>query len=93
MNVRLDGVCPPIPTPFDSNGEVAFRQLTENLEKWNAYDLMGYVVLGSNGEVVYLTQEEKLRVQYHRADPKSGRCRCGRVAAGHPSLLWGKDDV
>ncbi len=61
MNVRLSGVMPPIPTPFDAQGEVDHQRLCENLERWNAYDLTGYVVLGSNGEVVYLAQQEKLR--------------------------------
>ncbi len=62
MTVRLSGVFPPIPTPFDSQGDLEFDKLTENLERWNAYDLDGYVVLGSNGEAVYLNAEEKLRV-------------------------------
>jgi len=62
MTVRLCGVFPPIPTPFDSQGDVEFGKLKENLERWNAYDLDGYVVLGSNGEVVYLSTEEKVRV-------------------------------
>jgi len=60
--ISLSGVFPPIPTPFDAEGEVATRALAENLEHWNQYDLAGYVVLGSNGEAVYLTEEEKLRV-------------------------------
>jgi 4-hydroxy-2-oxoglutarate aldolase len=62
MSVRLGGVLPPIPTPFDLQGEVAHQRLSENLERWNAYDLTGYVILGSNGEVVYLTEQEKVRV-------------------------------
>jgi 4-hydroxy-2-oxoglutarate aldolase len=62
MNVPLSGVLPPIPTPFDARGEVAHERLIENLERWNSYDLAGYVVLGSNGEVVYLSTQEKLRV-------------------------------
>ncbi len=62
MTVRLNGVFPPIPTPFDSQGNVEYQQLAANLERWNAYDLDGYVVLGSNGEAVYLNTEEKLRV-------------------------------
>jgi 4-hydroxy-2-oxoglutarate aldolase len=62
MTLQLEGVFPPIPTPFDSHGDVAYHKLVENLERWNAYDLDGYVVLGSNGEAVYLNTEEKLRV-------------------------------
>jgi 4-hydroxy-2-oxoglutarate aldolase len=60
--ISLSGVFPPIPTPFDGEGEVALSALVENLERWNEYDLAGYVVLGSNGEAVYLTEREKLRV-------------------------------
>jgi 4-hydroxy-2-oxoglutarate aldolase len=36
--------------------------LSANLERWNAYGLAGYVVVGSNGEAVFLTEEEKRRV-------------------------------
>jgi 4-hydroxy-2-oxoglutarate aldolase len=60
--VSLSGVFPPIPTPFEAGGDVAYQALVENLQRWNEYDLAGYVVLGSNGEAVYLTDEEKIRV-------------------------------
>lgn len=60
--LSLCGVFPPIPTPFDSNGDVAYQALVENLERWNQYDLAGYVVLGSNGEAPYLAIDEKVRV-------------------------------
>jgi 4-hydroxy-2-oxoglutarate aldolase len=60
--LSLGGVFPPIPTPFESNGDVACQALVENLERWNQHELAGYVVLGSNGEGVLLTEEEKVRV-------------------------------
>lgn len=60
--ISLGGVFPPIPTPFGADGEVAYDALTANLERWNMYDLAGYVVLGTNGEAVYLTPEEKVRI-------------------------------
>jgi 4-hydroxy-2-oxoglutarate aldolase len=60
--ISLRGVFPPIPTPFDALGDVDTGALVENLERWNQYGLAGYVVLGSNGEAVYLTDEEKERV-------------------------------
>ena len=60
--VVLSGVFPPIPTPFDVEGNVAYDALVENLERWNATDLAGYVVIGSNGEAVYLTEQEKDRI-------------------------------
>lgn len=58
---RLNGVFPPITTPF-MNQEVAYEELASNIEKWNAAPLKGYVVLGSNGEFPYLTRNEKLRI-------------------------------
>jgi 4-hydroxy-2-oxoglutarate aldolase len=60
--ISLRGVFPPITTPFDKEGNVDYDALVENLERWNQYNLAGYVVLGSNGEAVYLTEEEKRRV-------------------------------
>jgi 4-hydroxy-2-oxoglutarate aldolase len=60
--INLAGVFPPIPTPFDDKGEVHYSALAANLERWNQFGLTGYVVLGSNGEAVYLTDDEKVRV-------------------------------
>ena len=58
----LHGVFPPIPTPFGTSGEVDCDALQANLQRWNAHDLTGYVVLGSNGEAVYLSESESVRV-------------------------------
>jgi 4-hydroxy-2-oxoglutarate aldolase len=60
--VSMAGVFPPIPTPFDADGELDLKALAANLEKWNRYPLAGYVVLGSNGEMPYLSETEKLKV-------------------------------
>jgi 4-hydroxy-2-oxoglutarate aldolase len=60
---KLDfhGVFPPIATPF-INGKVAQDKLASNVEKWSRTGLKGLVVLGSNGEYVYLSEEEKRSV-------------------------------
>lgn len=60
--IRLDGVYPPLPTPFDENGQVAPAALKENLNFLNRFDLRGFVVLGTNGEYVMLSEKEKLLV-------------------------------
>ena len=57
----FEGVFPPIPTPF-ADGEVAHDKLSENIAGWNQTGLAGYVVLGSNGENVYLSEAEKRAV-------------------------------
>jgi 4-hydroxy-2-oxoglutarate aldolase len=57
----LTGIFPPIPTPFDTDGSVSPSGLKQNLEFLNRYELRGYVVLGSNGEFVFLDPEEKVQ--------------------------------
>jgi len=57
----LHGIFPPITTPF-VDGKVAYDKLAANIEKWNKTGLSGYVAFGSNGEYVYLDDEEKLDV-------------------------------
>jgi 4-hydroxy-2-oxoglutarate aldolase len=57
-NINLHGIFPPIPTPFE-NGMVAFDKLRTNLEKLSKTGITGIVVLGSNGEYVYLSEKEK----------------------------------
>jgi len=61
-SVSLRGVFTPIPTPFDENGQVAHDKLEFNLGKWNQTGLSGYIVMGSNGEWVFLNEREKLAV-------------------------------
>ena len=60
--IRLDGIFPPIPTSFDNEGNVSARLIRLHLEYLNQFGLRGYVVLGSNGESVLLTEEEKLSI-------------------------------
>ena len=60
--LSLEGIFPPITTPFDAHEEVLYDALTRNLVRWQSYDLAGYVVLGSNGETAYLSEQEKRRV-------------------------------
>jgi len=58
----LRGVFLPIPTPFDSAGEIDFNALRANIAKWNGTGIGGYVILGSTGERVHLDEREYLEV-------------------------------
>jgi 4-hydroxy-2-oxoglutarate aldolase len=58
--ISMAGIFPPIPTPFDAAGELDWKALASNFEKWNLYPLAGYVILGTNGEFPYLSEAEKL---------------------------------
>jgi 4-hydroxy-2-oxoglutarate aldolase len=61
MKLDLQGIFPPIPTPFE-NGHCALHRLEENIAKWNDTGLSGYLVLGSNGEAPMLSEAEKLEL-------------------------------
>lgn len=56
------GIYAPIPTPFDSSGEIAWQKLRENLDWWGKTSLHGIVPAGTNGEAVLLDGVEKVRL-------------------------------
>ena len=60
--MKLQGIFPPITTPFDHAGNIYAAKLQHNIEKWNRTTLAGYVVTGSTGESVLLTAEEKVEL-------------------------------
>jgi 4-hydroxy-2-oxoglutarate aldolase len=62
MNSKLRGVFAPITTPFEEDGRVAYQALKENMKKYAASPIHGYLALGSNGENKSLTNEEKEKV-------------------------------
>lgn len=58
----LQGVFPAITTPFYSDGRIYFRKLEHNVDKYGLTEIAGYVVLGSTGEVVMLSDAERREV-------------------------------
>lgn len=57
--IKLNGIFPPLPTSFDNKEELAFDKMQANIEALSAYRLSGFLVLGSNGELVHLSEKEK----------------------------------
>lgn len=60
--IKIKGVIPPMITPFKPNGDVDYDIFGRNIKKWNQDELCGYLVLGSNSEAAYLTEDEKLKL-------------------------------
>ncbi len=60
--MKLQGIFPPIATPFNHEGDVWKVKVQYNIEKWNLTGLAGYVVCGSTGESVMLTTSEKVQL-------------------------------
>lgn len=56
----LQGIIPPLVTPFREDGVLDLPAFEANLERYAEHDLGGYLVLGSNGEAASLEESEKL---------------------------------
>jgi dihydrodipicolinate synthase/N-acetylneuraminate lyase len=55
----LHGIFPAMTTPFYSDGNVYFKKLEHNVERYSKTPVAGLVVLGSTGEPIMLSDEER----------------------------------
>jgi 4-hydroxy-2-oxoglutarate aldolase len=55
----LHGIFPPITTPFYPDGNVYFKKLEHNVERYSRTPVAGIVVLGSTGEAIMLSDQER----------------------------------
>jgi 4-hydroxy-2-oxoglutarate aldolase len=55
----LHGIFPPITTPFYPDANVYFKKLESNVERYSRTPCAGIVVLGSTGEAVMLSDQER----------------------------------
>ena len=60
--IKLNGLYPPLPTSFKEDEELYLTKIQENIKELCTHDLAGILVLGSNGELVMLSREEKKKV-------------------------------
>ena len=58
----LSGIFPPITTPFYADGAVYYKKLEANVERYSRTPVAGIVVLGSTGEAILLSDEERREV-------------------------------
>ena len=68
----LHGILPPITTPFYPDGNVYYKKLEANVERYSRTPIAGIVVLGSTGEALMLSDQEKrdvLKVAREAASP------------------------
>jgi len=69
----LHGILPPITTPFYPDGSVYFKKLEHNVERYSKTPVAGMVVLGSTGESILLSDQERrdvLKCAYEHAAPE-----------------------
>jgi 4-hydroxy-2-oxoglutarate aldolase len=72
----LHGIFPPITTPFYPDGKIYFRKLEQNVEHYSRTPAVGIVVLGSTGEAILLSDEERRDV-----------LKCARESAANEKVL------
>ena len=72
----LHGIFPPITTPFYPDGKIYFRKLEQNVEHYSRTPVVGIVVLGSTGEAILLSDEERRDV-----------LKCARESAANEKIL------
>src|SRR5271154_3223236 len=72
----LHGIFPPITTPFYPNGNVYYKKLESNVERYSRTLAAGIVVLGSTGEAILLSDQERRDVM-----------KCARDAAAPNKVL------
>src|SRR6202022_3506710 len=58
----LHGIFPPVTTPFYPDGNVYFKKLESNVERYARTPVAGIVVLGSTGEAIMLSDQERREV-------------------------------
>lgn len=58
--LSFSGIFPPLPTAFDNDENLLPDKIRFNIEKLSRFDLAGFLILGSNGEQVMLSEKEKI---------------------------------
>ncbi|PYP91596.1 MAG: dihydrodipicolinate synthase family protein [Candidatus Angelobacter sp. Gp1-AA117] len=69
----LQGVFPAVTTPFYSDGSVYYKKIEHNIDRYSRTPVAGLVILGSTGEAVMLSDEERrevLRESVQAASPE-----------------------
>lgn len=56
------GIYPPLPTFFDEQGDLDFGTLQRHMHRLAVSGIAGYVLMGSNGEAVHLTSDERVQL-------------------------------
>jgi len=62
LPILQGGIYPPLPTFFDKQDELDLVTLRRHIQRLAKTGLAGYVVMGTNGEAVHLTKEERAQV-------------------------------
>ncbi|MCE5202239.1 MAG: dihydrodipicolinate synthase family protein [Synergistaceae bacterium] len=71
--MKLTGIFAPVPTPFNEDGSIDETGWRNNLRIWSRSSLDGIVICGSNGELPFMTLEERVLLTKIAAEETRGR--------------------
>jgi 4-hydroxy-2-oxoglutarate aldolase len=74
--IVLRGIYPPLPTFFDAREELDLTTFQAHISRLTKSGITGFVVMGSNGEAVHLSSDERAEV-----------IQAARQAAGSEAVL------
>ncbi len=61
-SILADGIYPPLPTFFNEQDELDLVTLRRHIQRLAETGVAGYVLMGTNGEAVHLTSEERAQI-------------------------------
>lgn len=64
----LQGIFPAVTTPFYPEGAVYYKKIEHNIDRYSRTPVAGMVILGSTGEAVMLSDEERRQVLRETAE-------------------------
>src|SRR5579863_2760903 len=79
------GIYPPLPTFFTASEELDLDTLRRHIRRIADSGIAGYVVMGSNGEAVHLSSEERMRV-IEMTRSTTGEQACILAGCGEQSM-------
>ncbi len=85
----LSGIFPPITTPFYPDGEVYYKKLEANVERYSRTPVAGIVVQGSTGEAILLSDQERrdvLKAALGAAAPHKVMVAGAGIESAHETL-------
>ncbi|MCK9436373.1 MAG: dihydrodipicolinate synthase family protein [Synergistaceae bacterium] len=71
--MKITGIFAPVPTPFASDGSLDIEAWRINLRIWKESALDGIVICGSNGEMPFVTQQERVALTEIAAEEAGGK--------------------
>src|ERR1700733_5994209 len=85
----LSGIFPPITTPFNPDGEVYYKKIEANVERYSRTPVAGIVIQGSTGEAILLSDQERrdvLKAALAAASPEKVMIAGTGVESAHETL-------